>query len=236
MRICAAFCTATSSRRTSSSTRGPSPRHRLRPGQAGRGRRRADRQRRDPGHARLHEPRAGERAPRLDHDGDRRLWPGAILYALLTGKAPFGGDSVIDTLDAVRKRPPEPPTKFNERPPRPGDDLPEVPGEGPAAAIRFGPCPGRRPAYWLDSRPITARRVGPAERAWLWCKRKPAVAALAAARRAGRRRRHGGGDHRADQGEPSSREKEPRLASIEYQARRATCPRSCSAKPRQSTP
>src|SRR5579864_3080868 len=33
---------------------------------------------------------------------------------------------------------------------------------------------------WLDSRPIAARRVGPAERAWLWCKRKPAVAALAA--------------------------------------------------------
>ena len=38
---------------------GPSPRHRLRPGQAGRGRRRADRHRRHPGHAGLHGPRAG---------------------------------------------------------------------------------------------------------------------------------------------------------------------------------
>ena len=36
---------------------------------------------------------------------------GAILYALLTGKAPFGGDSVIETLDAVRTRPPESPTR-----------------------------------------------------------------------------------------------------------------------------
>ena len=34
---------------------------------------------------------------------------------------------------------------------------------------------------WLDSRPISARRVGPAERAWLWCKRRPAVAVLSAA-------------------------------------------------------
>ena len=34
---------------------------------------------------------------------------GAILYALLTGRPPFGGDSVVETLDAVRNRPPEPP-------------------------------------------------------------------------------------------------------------------------------
>jgi serine/threonine-protein kinase len=43
---------------------------------------------------------------------------GAILYALLTGQAPFGGNSVIETLDAVRTRPPEPPTKLNPRLPR----------------------------------------------------------------------------------------------------------------------
>ena len=42
---------------------------------------------------------------------------GAILYALLTSKAPFGGDSVMETLDAVRNQPPEPPTKFNAHTP-----------------------------------------------------------------------------------------------------------------------
>src|SRR5262249_29099382 len=31
---------------------------------------------------------------------------GAVLYALLTGRAPFGGNSVVETLDAVRNAPP----------------------------------------------------------------------------------------------------------------------------------
>ena len=107
---------------------------------------------------------------------------GAILYALLTGKAPFGGDSVIETLDAVPERPPESPTKLNANVPR---DLETI------CLKCLEKDPRRRYASaqaladdlrnWLDSRPITARRVGPAERAWLWCKRKPAMAALAAA-------------------------------------------------------
>ena len=54
---------------------------------------------------------------------------------------------MIETLDAVRSRPPEPPTQAQrQRPARPGDDLPEVPGEGPAAAVRLGAGAGRRPA------------------------------------------------------------------------------------------
>ena len=107
---------------------------------------------------------------------------GAILYALLTGKAPFGGDSVVETLDAVRTRPPEPPTKLNARVPR---DLETI------CLKCLEKDPRRRYASaqaladdlhaWLDSRPIAARRVAAPERAWLWCKRKPAVAALAAA-------------------------------------------------------
>ncbi len=107
---------------------------------------------------------------------------GAILYALLTGKAPFGGDSVVDTLDAVRNRLPEPPKNFNSN----------VPHDLETICLKcLDKDPRKRYASahdiavdltnWLESRPIAARRVGPAERAWLWCKRKPAVAGLAAA-------------------------------------------------------
>jgi hypothetical protein len=107
---------------------------------------------------------------------------GAILYALLTGRAPFGGDSVIETLDAVRTRPPEPPSRLNARTPR---DLETI-------ALRcLDKDPRRRYASahaladdlraWLDSRPIAARRVGIGERAWLWSKRNPWLAGAAGA-------------------------------------------------------
>jgi tRNA A-37 threonylcarbamoyl transferase component Bud32 len=106
---------------------------------------------------------------------------GAILYALLSGRAPFGGDSVLDTIDAVRTKAPEPPTKLNVKIPR---DLETI------CLKCLEKDPRRRYASaqalvddlhaWLDLRPIAARRVGLAERAWLWCKRRPAIAALAA--------------------------------------------------------
>jgi tetratricopeptide (TPR) repeat protein len=107
---------------------------------------------------------------------------GAILYALLAGRAPFGGLSTMETLDAVRNRPPDAPRKLNAHIPR---DLETI------CLKCLEKDPRRRYASahelaadlrnWLDARPISARRVGAAERAWLWCKRKPAVAALAAA-------------------------------------------------------
>jgi len=107
---------------------------------------------------------------------------GAVLYALLTGRAPFGGDCVVETIDAVRSRPPEPPRKLNA----------SVPGDLETICLKcLEKDPRRRyPTAlaladdlraWLGSRPIAARRVGPAERAWLWCRRRPAVAGLSAA-------------------------------------------------------
>jgi tRNA A-37 threonylcarbamoyl transferase component Bud32 len=106
---------------------------------------------------------------------------GTILYALLTGKAPFAGDSVVDTLTAVRERPPDPPRKFNAKVPR---DLEVI------CLKCLAKDPRRRYAgaqaladdlrAWLSARPIAARPVGPAERARLWCRRRPAVAALTA--------------------------------------------------------
>ena len=107
---------------------------------------------------------------------------GAILYAVLAGKAPFGGESVIQTIEAVRSRPPEPPSRFNAKVPRNLETI---------CLKCLEKDPRRRYAgvqaladdlrAWLDSRPISARRVGVLERAWLWCKRRPAVAALSAA-------------------------------------------------------
>jgi serine/threonine-protein kinase len=107
---------------------------------------------------------------------------GAVLYALLTGRAPFGGDSVVETLDAVRNMQPEPPSKLAAGLPR---DLETI------CLKCLEKDPRRRYATaqaladdlraWLERRPIAARRVGVAERAWLWCKRRPAVAALSAA-------------------------------------------------------
>jgi hypothetical protein len=106
---------------------------------------------------------------------------GSVLYALLTGKAPFGGESAVETLDAVRNMPPEPPIRTNALVPR---DLETI----CLKCLEKDPqrrYPGAQALAddlraWLDARPITARPVGPAARAWLWCRRRPSVAALAA--------------------------------------------------------
>jgi tetratricopeptide (TPR) repeat protein len=106
----------------------------------------------------------------------------AVLYALLTGKAPFGCDSVIETLDAVRTMPPEPPSRKNAKVPRDLEiiclkALQKEPSRRYASARDLA-LDLRR---WLRGEPIAARPVGGLTRAWMWCKRRPAIAALAAA-------------------------------------------------------
>jgi serine/threonine protein kinase len=107
---------------------------------------------------------------------------GAILYALLTGRAPFGGESPVETLEQVRERKPESPSKLNPRVPR---DLETI------ALKCLEKQPARRYASaealaddlrrYLSGESILARPVWLATKAWMWCKRRPALSGLASA-------------------------------------------------------
>ena len=60
---------------------------------------------------------------------------GTILYALLAGRAPFAGTTLVETLDLVRTYAPEPPRCQSTGAARPRNHLPQVPGEGAASPL-----------------------------------------------------------------------------------------------------
>jgi tetratricopeptide (TPR) repeat protein len=105
---------------------------------------------------------------------------GSILYALLTGQAPFAGSSLAETLDRVRGEPARPPSRLNGRVPRDLEIiclkcLEKDPDRRYASARALADDLNR----WLGGEPIQARPVGPATRSWMWCRRHPLPAALA---------------------------------------------------------
>jgi len=106
---------------------------------------------------------------------------GGILYALLTGRPPFHGTTLLETLEQVAHHPPPPLHSTSRRVDR---DLQTI-------CLK---CLEKKPQMryfcagdlledlqrWLAGQPIRARRVGPTEKAVRWCRRYPVVAALTA--------------------------------------------------------
>jgi eukaryotic-like serine/threonine-protein kinase len=107
---------------------------------------------------------------------------GAILYELLAGAPPFRGTSPLEILDQVKNAEPVPPSRL----------VPGLPRDIETIALK---CLQKQPEKryesavavaedlrrFKDGEPIVARPVPAWERAWRWCRRHPAPAALTAA-------------------------------------------------------
>jgi tetratricopeptide (TPR) repeat protein len=107
---------------------------------------------------------------------------GAVLYDLLTGRAPFRGTTMLDTLGQVRTREPVPPLQLAPSTPR---DLETIClkclQKDPARRYQTGAELAADLDRFLNGEPILARPIGRAERSWRWCKRNPRAAVLIAA-------------------------------------------------------
>ena len=107
---------------------------------------------------------------------------GAILYALLTGKAPFYGQSIAEILEKVRNQDPTPPAKLQADLPA---DLQTIclkclaksPDQRYSSAAELA----RDLRCWLNHEPIAASPPTTWNRIALWCRRHPAQAGLSAA-------------------------------------------------------
>jgi eukaryotic-like serine/threonine-protein kinase len=104
---------------------------------------------------------------------------GAILYAILTGRPPFQGDSVVETIRQVIDRDPPHPRTID---PAADRDLSVITlhclQKEPAKRYPSAAALADDLDRWLRGEPIAARPTGVVERTWRWCRRHPARAGL----------------------------------------------------------
>ncbi len=104
---------------------------------------------------------------------------GAVLYAMLVGRAPFQSEAVAETLQRICTDEPPRPRQLRRTIPRDLETIClkclEKPAERRYASARALAEDLRR---FLAGEPITARRVGRVERARRWFARNPVVGSL----------------------------------------------------------
>ncbi len=104
---------------------------------------------------------------------------GAILYECLTGRPPFRGATVMETLGQVRHGEPVPVRQLQPSVPR---DLETIAQKclrkEPARRYASAQALADDLQRYLEGRPIRARRTGALEQGWRWCRRNPVVASL----------------------------------------------------------
>jgi len=107
---------------------------------------------------------------------------GAILYEMLTGRVPFQGTTVVDTIRLTHEQDPVPPRRLQPGVPR---DLETVClrslEKNPAKRYPSAAALADDLALWAAGRTIRARPAGPTERAVRWTRRNPSIAALSLA-------------------------------------------------------
>jgi serine/threonine-protein kinase len=106
---------------------------------------------------------------------------GTVLYVLLTGRPPFQGETVLETLERVREREPVPPRQINAKVDR---DLETIClkclQKEPHRRYESAQALAEDMERWLKGEVIWARRNSTWERLRRWIRRRPAVAALLA--------------------------------------------------------
>jgi WD40 repeat protein/serine/threonine protein kinase len=104
---------------------------------------------------------------------------GAILYALLTGRPPFAGPTVLETLERVKGHEPDPPRRLNSKVDR---DLETICltclAKDPRRRYTSARTLAEDLESWLGHRPIAARPATTRERLAKWVRRRPAAAAF----------------------------------------------------------